>query len=448
MPRTCYHCPRSGTGKFGFSFVRITSLLVSCRLDSAQCQNHAFILNAALMLSMSTCGDRQAWFLFCPHHGADGLLLAGQCAMPKSCFYAQCRAHVIIVHVQGQECLVVSLLSASRRCWSPACWTAWRWSAQSQNHAFMPNAALMLSLSTCRDWQAWFLFCPHHGAAGLLSVGQLAMPESCYYMINAALMLSLSMCRDRHAWFVFCPHHGVGLLPAGQRAKSESCSYAQCRDHASIVHVQGQASLVSLLSTSRRCWSSARRTVRNARIMFLFSMPHSLYYCPRAGTGKLGTSFVRITALLVSCLPNSVQYQNHAFICWMPRSWYHFPTCRDRKAWFLFCPHHGAVSRLPTEQRAIPESCFYMLNAAFMLSLSTCKDRHAWFLFCPHHGAAGLLPAGQCAMPESCFYIAQCRTHVIIVHMQGQASLVSLLSASRRCWSPALVSGWGQATVS
>jgi hypothetical protein len=86
-------------------------------------------------------------------------------------------------------------------------------------------------------------------------------------------------------------------------------------------------------------------------------MPRSCFHCPRAGTGKLGSSFVRITALLVSCLPEIAQCLNYAF----------------------------------------------MLNAALMLSFS---------------------------------------------HVQGQASLVSLLSASRRCSSPALASGWGQATVS
>jgi hypothetical protein len=163
--------------------------------------------------------------------------------------------------------------------------------------------------------QAWFLFCPHHGAAGLLSAEQCEMPDSCFYMLNAALMLVFSTCRDRQAWFLFSPHHvPVGRLPAEQHTMPKSCFYAQCRAHVIIVHVQEQASLVSLLSASRRCWSPAGWTVRNARIMLLFSMPRSCYPCPRAGTGKLGSSFVRITALMVSFWPDSAQCQNHAFM--------------------------------------------------------------------------------------------------------------------------------------
>jgi hypothetical protein len=130
-------------------------------------------------------------------------------------------------------------------------------SAQCQNHAFMLNAALMLSLSTCRNRQAWFLFCPHHGTAGLL-IPNSAQYQNHAFMLNAAFMLSLSTCWDRQAWFLFCPHHGAaGLLPAEQRAIPESS-------------------------------------------LILCSMPRSCYHCPRAGTGKLGFSFVRITALLVS----------------------------------------------------------------------------------------------------------------------------------------------------
>jgi hypothetical protein len=136
-------------------------------------------------------------------------------------------------------------------------------------------------------------------------------------MLNAAIMLALSTCRDRQAWFLFCPHHGAaGLLPAGQCAMPESCFYSQCRTHFIIVHVQGQASLVPLLSASRRCWSPAYQTACNTRIMLLYAecRAHDIIF-PRAGTGKLGFSFVRITALLVACPPNSAQYQNHAFIC-------------------------------------------------------------------------------------------------------------------------------------
>jgi hypothetical protein len=147
-----------------FSFVHITALLVSCPPDSAQCQNHAFMLIAALMLSLSTCRDRQAWFLFCPHHCAAGLLPAEHCAMPESCFYAQCRAH-----------------------------------------------------------------CYYYSRAG---TGKLGFS---FVRITALLVA----CRP---------------------------DSAQCQNHA-----------------------------------FICSMPHSFYHCPRAGTGKLGFSFVRITALLVSC---------------------------------------------------------------------------------------------------------------------------------------------------
>jgi hypothetical protein len=68
--------------------------------------------------------------------------------------------------------------------------------------------------------------------------------------------------------------------------------------HVSFSFVRITALLVSCPPDSAQCQNHA----------FLCSMPRSCYHCPRAGTGKLGFPFVRITALLVACRPNSAQY--------------------------------------------------------------------------------------------------------------------------------------------
>jgi hypothetical protein len=131
MPRSCYHCPRAGSGKLRFSFVRITALLVSSRPEIAQCQNYAYMLNAALMLFL------------CPRAGTGKL---GFSFVRIPALLVSCRPN----------------------------------SAQCQNHALMLNAALIFSSSTCRYRQAWFLFCPHHGAAGLLHSPLVGDRQRCH----------------------------------------------------------------------------------------------------------------------------------------------------------------------------------------------------------------------------------------------------------------------------
>ncbi len=151
MPRSCYHCPRAGTGKLGFSFVRITALLVSCRPDScfyAQCRAHVIIVHVqgqASLVSLLSASKRCWSHVGRTVRNARIMLL-----------YAQCRAHVIIVHVQGQASLV-SLLSASRRCWYPALASGWGQATVSSSGRFHLWIEYRRNNSHFSSWSQSFL---------------------------------------------------------------------------------------------------------------------------------------------------------------------------------------------------------------------------------------------------------------------------------------------------